>query len=412
MPFASIINSNLDLEKIQGAIGPVNKHAHSALRAYWLLQPGHWWEWPAIWLLQNVRFAPIYILPLMTGHLIDIATRGAQGEVMAFMPLFALVTLGLCFLNVCGDTGARLLLSRISRSLTASLRGALIQRLNRLSMHFHDREKIGEMEARFTIDLNRLESFQAFIADGLLMNASVMLVMGTIIFYTNPLMLGVISLGVFINLLLVRLLWRRLTHAQKEYRQAESTFLHILGEALQALRITRAHATEGFVEQRLQAGASNVAHKGVKIDFLMNLFGSSSWAISTALNTAVVMLGIWLIVIDPFVIDLVGYPIPIEPISIGQFTVLLSYYGIITGATTSIINHVPAVTGAIDAIQSLSRLYRSEDEAQSGDKQLPHCHGKITLAGVSFSYPGNENLILRNINLHIPAGTSVALVGP
>jgi ATP-binding cassette subfamily B protein len=126
----------------------------------------------------------------------------------------------------------------------------------------------------------------------------------------------------------------------------------------------------------------------------------------------VVKLGIWLIVIDPFVIDLVGYPIPIEPISIGQFTVLLSYYGIITGATTSIINHVPAVTGAIDAIQSLSRLYRSEDEAQSGDKQLPHCHGKITLAGVSFSYPGNENLILRNINLHIPAGTSVALVGP
>ena len=302
----TLVDEPVDSKRIQVAITPGQEKGMRALRAYWLLQPGRWWHWLSIWLLQNLRFAPIYVLPLMTGHLIDLANRGADGQAMAFMPIFAIATLAMCMVNVVGDTSARLLLSRISRSLTATLRGALIHRLNRLSMNFHDREKIGEIEGRFTIDLNRLESFQSFVADGLLMNASVMIVMGVIIFVTNPLLLAVIFLGVTVNLVLVRFLWRHLTNAQQAYRTAEGAFLHRLGEALQALRISRAHATEGFVEWRLREGAREVAHKGLAIDFLMNLFGSSSWALSTALNTAVVMLGVWLILIDPIPVSVIN----------------------------------------------------------------------------------------------------------
>jgi ATP-binding cassette subfamily B protein len=412
MDLVSLADEPLDSKRVQVAISPAQDQPPRALRAYWLLQPGRWWEWPAIWVLQNVRFAPIYLLPLMTGHLIDLANRGAKGDALAFMPLFALATLGLCLFNVVGDTSARLLLSRISRSLTAGLRGALIRRLNRLSIHFHDREKLGEIEGRFTIDLNRLEAFQAFLADGLLMNASVMLVMGMIIFLTNPLLLLVIFLGVTVNLVLVRLLWSRLAHAQQAYRRAEGAFLHCLGEALQALRISRAHATEGFVERRLQAGASEVARKGLRIDFLMNLFGSSSWAVSTLLSTTVVMLGVWLLLIDPITVGVFGHAFTIRPISIGQFTVLLSYYGIITGATTAIINHIPAVTGAVDAIRSLAGLYRDEDEAHSGGRRLSKLNGTIRLEGVSFTYPGTDKPILNGIDLDIPAGSTIALVGP
>ncbi len=405
-------DESLDSKRIQVAITPGQEKGMRALRAYWLLQPGRWWHWLGIWLLQNLRFAPIYVLPLMTGHLIDLANRGAQGKAMAFMPIFAIATIGMCVVNVVGDTSARLMLSRISRSLTATLRGALIHRLNRLSMNFHDREKVGEIEARFTIDLNRLESFQSFVADGLLMNASVMIVMGIIIFVTNPLLLAVIFVGVTVNLVLVRFLWSHLTHAQQAYRTAEGAFLHRLGEALQALRISRAHATEGFVERRLRDGARDVAHKGLAIDFLMNLFGSSSWALSTALNTAVVMLGVWLILIDPMPVSIMGWSYVIQPITIGQFTVLLSYYGIITGATTAIINHVPAVSGAVDAIRSLAGLYREEDEAPNGDRRLPALTGAIRLTGVEFSYPGCDRPILNGLNLDIRAGSTIALVGP
>ncbi len=410
----TLADEPIDSKRIQVAITqvPGQERGLRALRAYWRLQPGRWWQWFVIWLLQNLRFAPIYVLPLMTGHLIDLANRGADGQAMAFMPTFAIATLGLCVVNVLGDTSARLMLSRISRSLTATLRGALIHRLNRLSMHFHDREKIGEIEGRFTIDLNRLESFQSFVADGLLMNTSVMIVMGVIIFMTHPLLLAVIFLGVTVNLVLVRFLWRHLTHAQQAYRTAEGAFLHSLGEALQALPISRAHATEGFVERRLRDGAREVAHKGLAIDFLMNLFGSSSWALSTALNTAVVMLGVWLIIIDPITVTAMGWSYVIEPITIGQFTVLLSYYGIITGATTAIINHVPAVSGAVDAIRSLAGLYREEDEAPNGDRRLPALKGAIRLERVTFMYPGGDRPILNGLDLDIRAGSTIALVGP
>ena len=413
MDLVTLSDNPVDSQRIQEAVKPVEKERGlRALRAFWLLQPGRWWEWLAIWLLQNLRFAPIYALPLMTGHLIDLANRGVDGQAMSFMPVFALATLGLCVLNVVGDTSARLMLSRISRSLTAGLRGALIHRLNRLSMRFHDREKAGEIHGRFTIDVNRLEAFQSFIADGILMNTSMMLVMGVIIFLTNPLLLGVIFLGVAVNLVLVRFLWSHLTDAQQAYRSAEGAFLHRLGEALRALRIARAHATEGFVEQRLQVGAREVARKGLAIDFLMNLFGSSSWALSTVLNTAVVMLGIWLILIQPIPVNLGFWTFTIEPITIGEFTILLSYYGIITGATTAIINHVPAVSGAVDAIRSLAGLYHDEDEAPNGHRRLPQMQGEIRLDNVTFGYADTERTVLERATLHIRPGSTIALVGP
>ena len=412
MSLVELADGPLDSKRVQEAISPPPEQAPGALRAYWLLQPGRWWQWPAIWLLQNIRFAPIYLLPLMTGHLIDLAISGSSQQVGNFLPFFIGATVGLCLFNVVGDTGARLLLSHISRGLTAGLRGALVQRLNRLSIHFHDREKLGEIEGRFTVDLNRLEAFQAFLADGLLMNATVMVMMAIIIFLNNPLLLGVILLGVMANLVMVRLLWRRMTHAQQDYRKAEGSFLHCLGEVLQAFRISRAHATEGFVEQRLQASANEMAHKGVRIDFLMNLFGSMSWAIGTLLTTTVVILGVWLIVVRPITIDIFSHPLVIEPISLGQFTVLLSYYAIITGATNAIINHIPAVTGAVEALRSLAGLFRDEDEARTGGHALADLTGTIRLEDVSFSYPDTDKHILNGVTLDMPAGTTTALVGP
>ena len=171
---------------IQPAVGPGNNSPLQLLRTFWLLQPGRWYDWIGIWLLQNVRFAPIYILPLLTGKLIDSIDHSHPEKTIAWIPWLLIVTCGLCVFNVIGDSTGRLLLSRISRGLTASLRDALMKRLNRLQLNFHDREHIGEIQTRFTLDMNRLEGFLAFLSDAILMNASVILVMTCIILATNP----------------------------------------------------------------------------------------------------------------------------------------------------------------------------------------------------------------------------------
>lgn len=400
---------------MSSAIGPgVGKGFLPMLRCFLLLQPGGWMSWLAIWLLQNIRFAPIYLLPLFTGKLIDAIDRSAPEKAYALMPMIVGATLGMCVANVLGDTTGRILLSRVSRGLTASLRDALIRRLNRLDITFHDRERTGELQNRFTLDMNRLEAFLAFLADGLLMNATVVAIMACIIISTNPLLLIVIAVSVTLNMLLARNLWAHLRAAQESFRKAEGRFLNQLMEALRGLRMARAHATEEYVEAHLRTDAREVARRGMALDFLVNLFGSSSWAIGTMLSTAVVLFGVWLVVTPGHRIDLLwGLQYDITPITLGQLTVMLSYYGIIAGALTAISNNVPTITGAHDSLTSLSELYKGElEQAPAGGTTLTDLKGAIDLKDVGFTYAGKEQPVFTALNLNIPAGSSVALVGP
>jgi ATP-binding cassette subfamily B protein len=383
------------------------------MRTFWLLQPGKWWEWFVIWGLQNFRFAPIYLLPLLTGYLIDTIHLDDPHKTFAAMPWIAGATLGLCILNVLGDSGARYLLSQITRGLTAKLRMALVHRLNRLEFTFHDKEHVGDTTNKFTLDMNRLEAFQSFIAEGLLMNVTVILVMSAIVFLTNPILPAIIIVALVINVIMARLLWHHIRKAQEDYSRSEGSFLHRLNETLLGLRVARAHASEDFVEERLGDEASKVAKTGRSLDFLVNLFGSSSWAISTMLNSAVILIGVTLVVIKPQAITVLGWTFHVTPITLGQMTILLSYYGIITGAITSTINQLPTVAGASDAIRSLSTLFEDErDEVPQGGAEITSVKGDITLRDVVFSYPGKDTPSINRLSLRIPAGSSIALVGP
>ena len=402
-------------QRLVNAIGPQAKRGFiPMLRSFWMLQPGGWKSWLAIWLLQNVRFAPIYLLPLFTGKLIDSIDRADPGKVYSIMHWIALATLGLCVANIIGDTAGRALLSRISRGLTASLRDALVRRLNRLEITFHDRERTGELQNRFTLDMNRLEAFLAFLADGLLMNATVTLIMAGIIIATNPLLLVIIAVSVTLNLLLAQRLWLHLRGAQEAFRRAEGHFLNQLVETLRGMRISRAHANEEFVESRLRTDVREVARRGMILDCLVNLFGSSSWAISTLLNTSVILFGVWMVVMPGYQIPLIGsYHYDLQPITLGQLTVMLSYYGIIAGSLTAIANNVPTVTGAHDSLNSLSELYRNEaDEVTHGGVALSEIRGEIEIEHVQFTYPGKETPLFTDLTLKISAGTSMAMVGP
>jgi subfamily B ATP-binding cassette protein MsbA len=52
-----------------------------------------------------------------------------------------------------------------------------------------------------------------------------------------------------------------------------------------------------------------------------------------------------------------------------------------------------------------------EAEADSGSYEVSRARGDVKIRGLSFAYPGDERLVLRDISLDIPAGKTVALVG-
>ncbi|GAB7355384.1 hypothetical protein MBLNU459_g5905t1 [Dothideomycetes sp. NU459] len=80
---------------------------------------------------------------------------------------------------------------------------------------------------------------------------------------------------------------------------------------------------------------------------------------------------------------------------------------------SNILTFIPQINSSIDTasrLLCLSRLPRSSHEHE-GDTQISSV-GDINFTNLSFAYPSSpQNYVLRDVSLHLPAGTSTALVG-
>ena len=63
------------------------------------------------------------------------------------------------------------------------------------------------------------------------------------------------------------------------------------------------------------------------------------------------------------------------------------------------------------ACQTLFTILDSEQEKDEGKRVIERATGDVEFRNVTFTYPGRDVPALRNINLKIPAGKTVALVG-
>jgi ATP-binding cassette, subfamily B, bacterial len=355
---------------------------------------------PTVWTLINLRNSPVWIFPLLIGHVFDVLSNPERRpSVMGDLWWVMTVSFLLCVMNVITTVGERRLRSIQGRALAAALRRSLVRRLHKLTFAFHDRSQAGILQNKFLLDIGRLEAMQNYLAECILMQGTTIIITLVIVAEKNVWFLLVLGLIVPANLLTAHLLWPPMRRRSEEFRVAESGFVSSLNEALHGVRVTRAHAVEDYAERRLESAARKVATSGVRVDVTHAFFGSTGWAVGSLLNMAVIGVGAWLCVRDE--------------ISYGALFIFWSYYGIISGAVSGIIYGMPTVAGASDALQSLSELYESESEERNdGKPALDLVKGEVRLSGVHFRYAGSQRHSLGGVDLHIPVGTSLALVGP
>ncbi|MBE9166874.1 ATP-binding cassette domain-containing protein [Pleurocapsales cyanobacterium LEGE 06147] len=85
---------------------------------------------------------------------------------------------------------------------------------------------------------------------------------------------------------------------------------------------------------------------------------------------------------------------------------LLPFIGQLNNARTQFANNIPSVEIVADFLRRDNKLFLS-----TGNKRLTQLTQGISFEKVSFSYPGHDKIILKEINLWIPKGRTIALVG-
>ncbi len=286
-----------------------------------------------------------------------------------------------------------------SNKILYDIRKQLYNHLQALSARFYANNQVGQVISRV---INDVEQTKDFILTGL-MNiwldcVTIIIALSIMFFLDVKLTLAAIFIFPF-YILTVYFFFGRLRQLTRKRSQALAEVQGFLHERVQGMSVIKSFAIE-------DNEAKNFDHRNK--NFLSKAFKHTSWnAYSFAAINTVTDLG-------PIIVIGVGAYLAINgSITVGTLAAFVGYLEQLFGPLRRL---VASFTTLTQSFASMDRVFQLMDEDYDikngvGAQPIEIKQGHIELKDVSFKYNDDESLVLKNINLNIERGDTVAFVG-
>ncbi len=344
-----------------------------------------------------IKSAPTWIIPIITANIIDIATTMPENSTQLFINniVFAVVVLAL---NIPFHTLHVKYFSLSRRSVEAGLRGAMIRKLQQLSISFHKNIPSGRIQSKVMRDVEGVEALSGQIFHLLLEIGFSMVVTIAIVISKNITIFFIFLVTVPIAVLCMLPFRKGMKTNNRLFRkEVENTSSEVM-DMISLVPITRAHALEDEEITKLTHRVTNVAERGYKLDIINSFFGSVNWVVFSVFQI------ICLCICTMFAMN--------GDISIGDITLYQTYFASLIGKVNTMTNMLPIITKGTESITSIGEILSSFDvEQYKGTKKLKKLKGEYRFENVSFHYDDDEQLVLKDFNIDIKQGETIAFVG-
>lgn len=305
----------------------------------------------------------------------------------------------------------RFLASSIAQNLSARLRQNLFEHLQRLSLDWHGKQKKGDLVQRITGDIANIEKL---VTDGLLdLLAGILTILGVavVMLLVSP-QFTLISIAILPALAAVVFSYTAgIKAASKQASKTAGQVATVATEDIGAITVLKAFTLEEREAVRFQRYVGKNRKAGLRAGGLQAQF-TPLVAILGALGTALI-LGVGAFVAIGNTFTLGPLTIPAKSISVGTLVLFLGYLKMFYQPLRDLSKLTTLATTASAGAERIEEVLNQAPEvldqimAYSGPTKLK---GHITFDKVVFGYTP-EQPILKGIDLYIPAGRKVALVG-
>jgi len=336
------------------------------------------------------------LIPLLIGRAFDHLKNGVSRQQLF---IDAALVLGVwCAKGIFLYLNRKVVIS-ISREIEFEMRNDLFQHLESLSYSFYQRTRTGDIMARATNDLNAVRN---------LLGPAIMYSANTIVFTVASLYFMVrispsLTLFAFAPLPIVSIVvqyFGRQIHERFERIQAMFSDISARAqENFSAARVIRAYVQEEAEISNFEVANKEYINRSLKLVRLMGML----WPTLTTLLGFAIVLVLWL-----------GGRQTIQGhMSLGNFVAFLTYMVQLTWPVIAlgwVINIFQRGTASLARIDEIMKE-KPEVVDQAASANAPATvGGEIEFRGLNFAYNGTP--VLRDVNLQIPAGSSLAIVGP
>ncbi|MFJ7339695.1 ABC transporter ATP-binding protein [Streptomyces sp. NPDC101110] len=349
--------------------------------------------------LTTVAGAALQVLPvLLLGRVVDAVVGGEDRSV--------LVTIGVligaaALLGAAATAVSTYLIGRLGADLLARLREGAVRAV--LGMPSARIEQVGRGDV-----LSRVGDDVAVISKGIrtavptVFSAGVLVVIATLGMFGLDWRLGLAGAGALpAYALALRWYLPRSAPLYRRQRVAQADRAQAFISGLNGIDTVRAYRLEGAFREKVTAESWRVRDLGIEVfRFFGRFVGRENRA---------EFIGLVLILV-------VGYALlEADAASLGEVSAApLLFHRLFTPLGAIMFTFDEAQKSGASLTRLVGVLGESAEERLVGDESVPASHAgacPVTVEGLTFRYPGAEDPVLRDVDLTIPAGGSLALVG-
>ncbi|GAB3272217.1 lipid A export permease/ATP-binding protein MsbA [Parahaliea aestuarii] len=310
------------------------------------------------------------------------------------VPIAAIV---LAFTRAMGYFVGTYFMSHVARNLIHELRCELFGKMLVAPSSYYDRHSQGVLISKITFNVEQVtgaatKALTIIVREGL----TVVALLSYMLYLNWRLCLVFFAVAPFIAIV-VRVVGKHFRRYSRRIQSSMGDVTQVSNETIGAYKEVRIFGGQAQQEQRFRAASEYNRNQTLKLAFADAM---STPVIQTLLAAALSAL-VWF-ALNPSILS--GF-------SAGSLVAFLTAAGQLGKPIRQLSGIQSVIQRGLAACEDIFSQLDQDSERDTGSHRVERATGDIRFNDVGFAYPGSDAPVLQKINLHIPTGTSVALVG-
>lgn len=347
----------------------------------------------------TISAAVALVIPLVVRYVTSVMIYLPADEMLRQLAILALALAAL----VAIDCYSQFFISNYGHVMGAKIeydmRAEIFDHLQKLSFSFYDNQKVGQLMSRITTDLFDITELMHHGPENVIL--SVLKITGAfaILLGINPALAGaafamlpfMFAFAYFVN--------RKMRGAFRQNRVKIAEINAQIEDNLSGIRVVKSFANEEVENRKFRAGNDGFLAAKKNSYHYMGTFQAGMRTFTTLIQVCVILAGCLLIAGGR--------------LGVSDFVTFLLYINVFTDPVRVLIDFTEQFQNGYTGFERFREIMSIEPDIKDAPdaRDLSDVRGEITFENVSFKYEENAGKVLSHVNLHIDAGSYVALVG-